>query len=90
MSKYQCSIALRTYAGKLSALRTVTEEAQSLGCMMRCLVCNTLSNGSCPTCIFGENLSVILNTQSPATDLSKKHVAISFHIVRKAVASGSI
>ena len=40
--------------------------------------------------IFGENLSVILNAQKSAADLSKKHVAILFHTVREAIASKSI
>ena len=40
--------------------------------------------------MFGDNLSVILNSQNPAADLSKKHVAISFHMVREAVAAGII
>ena len=56
--------------------------------MLRCLGCNVLSNGTCPTCIVGDNLSVILNTQNPAADLSKKHAAISFHVVREAIADG--
>ena len=55
---------------------------------MLCLGCNVPSDGSCPTRIFGENLSVILNSQNPAADSSKKYVAISFHIVREAVADG--
>ena len=33
---------------------------------------------------------MILNAQNPVTDLSKKYVAISFHIVREAVAAGII
>ena len=41
-------------------------------------------------CIFGENFSVILNTQNPAADPSKKHVAITFHIVSEAVSAGII
>ena len=55
--------------------------------MLRCLGCNVPSDGSCPTDVFGDNLSVILNAQNPAANLSKKHVAISFHVVREAVAA---
>ena len=39
---------------------------------------------------FGDNLSIILNSHNPAADLSKKHVAISFHVVREAVAAGVV
>ena len=89
-SRRQGSIASSTYAAEFSALRTATEEAQNLRYMLRCLGCNVPSDGSCPTKIFGDNLSVILNAQNPAADLSKKHVAISFHVVREAVAAGII
>ena len=58
--------------------------------MMRRLGCNVTSDRSCPTPIFDDNLSVILHTQSLATVLSKKHIAISFHIVREAVVAGII
>ena len=58
--------------------------------MLRCLGYNVLSDRSCPTCIFGDNLSVILNVQNPSADLSKKHVAILCHTVREAVVSGII
>ena len=58
--------------------------------MLRCLECNVPSDGSCSTRLFGDNLSVLLNDQDPAADLSKKHVVIYFHIVREAVAAGII
>ena len=90
LSKRQGSIASSTYAAEFSALRTGTEEAQSIRYMLRCLGCNIPSDGSCPTKIFGDNLSVIQNSQNPAADLSKKHVAISFHVVREAIAAGVI
>ncbi len=87
LSKRQGSIASSTYSAEFSALRTATEEAISLRYMLRCLGCNVPADGSCPTKIFGDNLSVILNSQNPAADLAKKHVAISFHSVREAVAA---
>ena len=71
-------------------MRTATEEAMSLRYMMRCLGCNIPSDGSCPTKVFNDNLSVVLNSQNPSADLSKKHVAISYHVVREAVAAGII
>mmetsp|Transcript_30752 Transcript_30752/g.36558 ORF Transcript_30752/g.36558 Transcript_30752/m.36558 type:complete len:126 (-) Transcript_30752:187-564(-) len=83
----QGSIASSTYAAEFSALRPATEEASSLRYMLRCLGCNVPSDGSSPTRIFGDNLSVIQNAQNPAADLSKKHLAISFHVVREAIAA---
>ena len=89
-SKRKGSSTSSIYAAVFAALRTVTEEAQSLRCILRCLGWNVLSDGSCPTRKFGDNLSVILNSQNSAADLSKNHVAISFHVVRGVVDDGII
>ena len=48
---------------------------------------NVPSDGTCPTCIFSDNLSVILNAQNPTADLSKNHVAILFRVVCEATAA---
>ena len=85
-SKRQATVASSTYAAEYSALRSATEEAVGLRYMLRCLGCKI----ECPTDIFGDNLSVIQNSQNPEADLSKKHVAISFHVTREAVAAGVI
>ena len=89
LSKRQGSIASSTYAAEFSALRTATEEAIALRYMLRCLGCN-IPPGRSPTKIFGDNFSVIQNAANPNADLSKKHVAISFHTVREAIAAGVI
>ena len=54
------------------------------------LCCLGVNLGDKPTDLFGDNLSVIQNSQNPAADLSKKHVAISFHVCREAIAAGII
>ena len=51
---------------------------------------NIPEDGTAPTNIFGDNLSVILSSANPEHDISKKHVAISFHVVREAIAAGII
>ena len=53
--------------------------------MLPCLGYNIPSDGSHLTRIFGDRLALILNAQNPASDLSKKHVVISFHVVREAI-----
>ena len=70
------------------ALRTATEEAIPLRYMLRCLGIPIPSDGSYPTRIFGDNLSVIQNAKNPHSCLSKKHVALSFHSVREGIAAG--
>ena len=57
---------------------------------LRCLGVNIPADGSCPTKIFGDNLSVFQSAANPDHDLNKKHVAISFHVVHEAVAAGII
>ena len=89
-SKRQGTVASSTYAAEFSALRTATEEAMSLRYMLRCLGCNLPNNGKHPTRLFGDNLGVLLSAQNPEADLSKKHVAIAFHVVREAIAAGVV
>ena len=64
-SKRQGSISLNTYSVEFSALHTVVDETQSLYYILRYLGCNIPADGSAPTRIFGENLSVILKSQKP-------------------------
>ena len=89
-AKHQGSIASSTYAAEFLDFRTVTEEAISLHYMIRCLGCNVPAEGKCPTRIYGDSLSAIPNSQNPVCTLSKKHVTISYNIVREAIAAGII
>ncbi len=43
-----------------------------------------------PTYVYGDNMSVIHNTQQPESTLKKKILSICYHAVRKAVAMGEI
>ena len=40
--------------------------------------------------VFCDNMSVVMNTTRPKSTLKKKHNAIAYHRVRKAVAAGII
>ena len=40
-----------------------------------------------PSYLFGDNLGVIQNASNPDLDIKKKHVAISYHLVREAIAA---
>ena len=48
------------------------------------------ADGTATTKIFGDNPSVILSPENPGHDISKKYVAISFHVVREAISAGII
>ena len=78
------------YAAELSSLRTVTEDSMNIHYFLRFLGVNIPADGTAPTNIFGDNLSVILSSANPGHDLLKKHVDISFHIVREAISTGII
>ena len=54
--------------------------------MLRCLGIPVTS----PSVLLGDNLSVIQNASNPEADIKKKHVAISFHVVREAIAAGIV
>jgi hypothetical protein len=86
LSKRQGAIAASTYAAEFYALRVATEESVNLRYMLRAFGVNV--DGA--TQVFGDNLSVITNAVDPEADLKKKHVALSFHVVREAVAAGII
>ena len=57
---------------------------------LQCLGVNIPADGTCPTKVFGDNLSVIQSASNPDHDLNKKHVVISFHGVREVIAVGII
>ena len=68
-------------------MRTATEGEISLRYMLKFVGCNAPVDGSCSTKISGDNLSVIQSADNPAADISKKHVAISFHSVCEGIAA---
>jgi hypothetical protein len=41
-----------------------------------------------PSYIYGDNMSVIHNTQQPGSTLKKKSFSICYHVIREAVAMG--
>ena len=85
-SKPQGCIASSTYCAEFIALRHPTEDAISLRYMLRCLGVPVTA----PTNVFGDNFGVIQSANIPHSDLRKKHVAISYHFVREAVAAKTI
>lgn len=89
-TKRQGAVATSTYAAEFMALKMATEEAINLRYCLRCLGVPVPNDGTAPTQIFGDNFSVIQSASNPEADLKKKHVALSFHFVREAIAAGII
>ena len=85
-SKRQGFVNCSTYASEFYALRQGVEEISHLRYMLRCLGIPVKTASS----LFGDNLGVIQNAANPESDLKKKHVAISYHAVREAIASNTV
>lgn len=85
-TKRQGTVATSTYQAEFAALK----QAINIRYYLCCLGVYILNDGSCPTQVFGDNFSVIQSASNPQHDLSKKHVALSFHFVHEAIAAGII
>ena len=64
-------------------MRSAVEEAISLRYMLRCLGVPVTH----PTDLYGDNFGVIQSAEIPEGELKKKHIAISYHYVREAIAA---
>lgn len=82
-SKRQGAIETSTYGAEFMAMKTAVEEVMAVRYMLRCLGVPITK----PTTILGDNRSVIINSTVPSSLLKKKHVAISYHMVREAAAA---
>ena len=85
-SKQQNTVKTSTFGSESIAAKMVTEMIQALRyklCMMGIPI-----DG--PTNMFGDNKAVVRNSTMPESTLKKKHVAICYHRVREACASGMI
>jgi hypothetical protein len=64
-------------------MRSEVEEAISIRYMLRCLGVPVKE----PTNLYGDNFGVIQSAEIPEGELKKKHIAISYHYVREAIAA---
>ncbi len=81
-SMRQGCIATSTYCAEFISMRSAVEEVISIPYMLRCLGIPVTK----PTDLFGDNLGVIQSADIPEGELKKKHIAISYHYVREAIA----
>jgi hypothetical protein len=83
-SKKQSTIETATYGSEFMAARTATEQIISNRTALRYLGIPIQG----PSFLFGDNRSVVDSSSIPQSKLSKRHVALSYHRVREAVAAG--
>jgi histone deacetylase 1/2 len=83
-SKKQATVETATYGSEFMAARTATEQIIANRIALRYL--GVPIQG--PTVLFGDNRSVTGNASVPHSQLNKRHIALSFHKVREAIAAG--
>jgi hypothetical protein len=83
-SKRQGTIESSVFGAEFVAMRTATEAARGLRYKLRMMGIEV----PLPTYIYGDNMSVIHNTQRPESTLKKKSIAICYHFMRESVAMG--
>jgi hypothetical protein len=85
-SKKQNSIESSTFGSEFMALKTETEMVQGLRYKLRIMGIPI----NVPTHMRVDNMSVVNNTTSPDSMLTKKSNLIAYHFVRECVAAGWI
>jgi hypothetical protein len=86
LSKRQKTVETSTYGSELVAARMATELVIEYRYKLRMF--GVPIDG--PALLLGDNMSVIMNTSVPSSQLRKKHNAIAYHRVREAIAGGII
>eukprot|EP00934_Nitzschia_sp_Nitz4_P004676 Nitzschia sp. Nitz4//scaffold468_size5769//118//5631//NITZ4_009203-RA/size5769-snap-gene-0.0-mRNA-1//-1//CDS//3329552515//4666//frame0 len=85
-SKKQSTVETATYGSEFVAARTATEQIMEIRATIRSFGVAIIG----PTCLFGDNKSVVDSAMVPQSVLHKRHVALSYHRVREAIAANVI
>ena len=83
-SKKQATIETSVFGAEFVALKALVEHLRSLRYKLRMMGVPV----DMPSYIYGDNMSVIHNTQRSESTLKKKSLSICYHAVREAVAMG--
>jgi hypothetical protein len=85
-SKRQASVETATYGAEFVAARIATDQIVDLRTTLRYL--GVPIDGK--SHLFGDNASVVISASIPHSTLEKRHNALSFHCVRKAICAVSM
>lgn len=85
-SKKQSTVETATYGSEYVAARTCVEQIMDLRSTLRYLGVRIQGRSY----MFGDNESVVNSSSRPDSKLHKRHVALSFHRVREAIASNML
>jgi len=84
LSRKQATIETSVLGAEFVAMKQAVEAARGLRYKLRMMGVPIAG----PTSVYGDNMSVIHNTQKPESTLKKKSNAICYHAVRESVAMG--
>jgi hypothetical protein len=84
ISKRQATIETSVFGAEFVAMKLGMESLRGLRYKLRMM--GVPING--PSLVYGDNMSVIYNTQSPESTLKKKCNSIAYHACRESVAMG--
>ena len=85
-SKRQATVETSVFGAEFVAMKTAMDTARGIRYKLR-MMGIPLSG---PTYFYGDNMSVIHNTQRPESQLRKKANAICYHAIRESVAMGEM
>jgi hypothetical protein len=83
-AKRQSTVETATYGSEFAAGRTATEQVIDIRHTLRMM--GVAIDG--PTCMFGDNKSVITSSTIPHSMLGKRHNMLSYHRCKEAIAAG--
>ena len=86
LSKKQATVETSVFGAEFVAMKLGVEHSRSLRYKLRMM--GVPING--PTNVYGDNMSVIHNTQRPESTLKKKSHSICYHFIREAAAMDEI
>ncbi|MGL5935125.1 MAG: reverse transcriptase domain-containing protein, partial [Cetobacterium sp.] len=85
-SKKQSTVETATYGSEFSSAKTAIQQIQGLRTTLRYLGVPVDSTSY----MFGDNGSVVTSSTMPDSQLNRRHLALSYHYVREAIASGMV
>jgi hypothetical protein len=86
LSQKKPTIELSVFGAEFVAMKLGVEALQGIRYKLRMMGVPIAG----PTYVYGDNMSVIHNTQWPESTLKKKNLSICYHAVHEAVAMGEI
>jgi hypothetical protein len=85
-SKAQNTVESSTFGSEFIAMRIAVEMTEALRYKLRMMGIPIEGSAN----VFCDNKSVVTNSTIPTSTLKKKHNSIAYHLVREAVAAGTI